>query len=536
MPEVREGSVFEILYSIRSPFAWNLQDWQFQYTIPVKYSEYQVEYPEWFHYNKSFKGYDYNYMVVNDEGKSPGKITFTEFNRRGKYNVQSSANTRSIDYQNITGRWGFEHLPAFKPEAHITSYKNYLTKVDFELASTRFPSGPLNSYTQTWDDISKLLMESSYFGLALGKLKTKFLEDVAISAASTHEDAASKIAAIYYHIRNKMVWNGKQRVQSSVVNLKKAYEGGTGNSADINLSLTAALRWAGFHAHPVILSTRDNGFVNPAHPSINQCNYVITAVIMEDDNIWLLDATDRSLPINLLPPRCINGSGRILTKDGAFEVPLNPSGKYRKASQAKLALNEDGQWTGTLEISRRDYAARYLRVSLANEEGEKYIESLQNDYEGIAVENHSFENLTDLSKETKEHYEVNIRDQTIDGGNMLYFNPMLMFGETENPYKLEDRKYPVDYNYPYELIYSAQFEIPEGYEVVEVPEKAIVSLPEKGGRFVYTINIQGNIINLTNQIKINKHLYLPQEYAGLKEFYNLIVEKHGAQVVLKKKT
>ena len=39
MPNVKEGSVIEISYSVNSPYLFNLRDWQFQNTIPSVYSE-----------------------------------------------------------------------------------------------------------------------------------------------------------------------------------------------------------------------------------------------------------------------------------------------------------------------------------------------------------------------------------------------------------------------------------------------------------------------------------------------------------------
>ena len=135
-----------------------------------------------------------------------------------------------------------------------------------------------------------------------------------------------------------------------------------------------------------------------------------------------------------------------------------------------------------------------------------------------------------------EKYKVTLADQMIDAGDMLYFNPLLTFAETENPFKAEERKYPVDFNYPKTYVFSASFDVPEDYAVEEIPEQLIMSLPDKGGKFIYNVKVVGNKIVLTNQIQINKHLYLMTEYGSLKEFYNLMVEKHGAQVVLKKKT
>ncbi len=52
LPAVREGSVIEVKYIIRSDFFYNLQKWKFQHSIPNMWSEYMVEVPEYFHYNK----------------------------------------------------------------------------------------------------------------------------------------------------------------------------------------------------------------------------------------------------------------------------------------------------------------------------------------------------------------------------------------------------------------------------------------------------------------------------------------------------
>jgi len=69
MPNVKEGTILEIEYTTMSPFLWNFVDWQFQYSIPVRYSEFIAAYPEWFTYNRQFQGYDSDYLTVNEESK-----------------------------------------------------------------------------------------------------------------------------------------------------------------------------------------------------------------------------------------------------------------------------------------------------------------------------------------------------------------------------------------------------------------------------------------------------------------------------------
>ena len=63
MPNIKEGCVLEWSYKIVSPFK-RIDDLQFQYEIPIKKIEAKMEIPEYFVYNKRFKGY---YPVASKE-------------------------------------------------------------------------------------------------------------------------------------------------------------------------------------------------------------------------------------------------------------------------------------------------------------------------------------------------------------------------------------------------------------------------------------------------------------------------------------
>ncbi len=52
LPNVREGSILEFYYKVRSDF-WSSPDWEFQHDIPALWSECRVSYPEYF----TSKGY-----------------------------------------------------------------------------------------------------------------------------------------------------------------------------------------------------------------------------------------------------------------------------------------------------------------------------------------------------------------------------------------------------------------------------------------------------------------------------------------------
>jgi hypothetical protein len=91
--------------------------------------------------------------------------------------------------------------------------------------------------------------------------------------------------------------------------LKKAYKDKTGNVAEINLMLTAMLRYAGLNANPVLVSTRSNGIAMfPNRTAFNMCSRLKTEVnSFEPSDIY-------STP-NVLPLQTLNWFGRLIRKD-----------------------------------------------------------------------------------------------------------------------------------------------------------------------------------------------------------------------------
>ena len=104
----------------------------------------------------------------------------------------------------------------------------------------------------------------------------------------------------------------------------------------------------------------------------------------------------------------------------------------------------------------------------------------------------------------------------------------------ENPFKVTERKYPVDFATPMETTYLSTFTLPAGYKVEESPKNLLLSLPENAGRFMFTVAVNGNTVQVVSKITIRKPVFYAEEYAALREFYNQIVSKHAEQIVLKK--
>ena len=118
---------------------------------------------------------------------------------------------------------------------------------------------------------------------------------------------------------------------------------------------------------------------------------------------------------------------------------------------------------------------------------------------------------------------------------MLYINPMMGEATKENYFKSAQRFYPVEMPYAMDEVYVFNLEVPEGYEVEELPKSARVSLNETDGMFEYLVDKSEGHIRLMSHIKLNKATFLPDEYDSLRQWFGYIVKKHAEQVVLKKK-
>ena len=113
-----------------------------------------------------------------------------------------------------------------------------------------------------------------------------------------------------------------------------------------------------------------------------------------------------------------------------------------------------------------------------------------------------------------------------------------MFGEgyKENPFKSATRAYPVEMPYAFDETYLLTTDVPSGYEVDELPKSIRVNFDEEGKSFFeYIISNSGGVISFRSRIKLTRSYYLPDEYEILREFFNLIVNKHNEQIVFKKK-
>ncbi|WP_299014152.1 hypothetical protein [uncultured Polaribacter sp.] len=512
LPNVQEGAVLEYKYSIISPYL-GLDDWVFQSEIPKIKSEYDAAILGNYKYNIRIIGFN---KLDKDKPSVDKKCVFIDGIGQGACAIYS---------------YGMYNIPAFKEEDFMLSKKNYISRLSFDLESYTSPEGKVQKYTTTWEQADKKL-KSQFFNNQLSK--KKYFKKRLPEQIFTLDNNLQKAQEIYSFIQNHFTWNNYYW-SSEDAKVKDAFTEKSGNVSEINLALFNSLRAAELEATLVVLSTRNNGMPTKLYPIIYDYNYVVVKTII-NGKAYFLDATEKYLPFGQLPVRTLNGEAREISfkEDGTWIV-LKPKYPSSKNINADLTLNAEGEFTGKVHITKMGYYAAEQREKIALLTEEALLEDFETSHPDLEVNDYKVTAEKALDKPLKETYDVTIfMDENL--GNTTRINPFLFNRLKENPFKLKERLYPVDFGRPFSHNFALRLKIPENYTIVSIPESKAMQLPNNGGFFVINTTKLDNVIKVYARFKISKKSFSSNDYFALKEFFNQIIIAEKAYVVLKKKS
>ncbi|WP_066622324.1 DUF3857 domain-containing protein [Rufibacter roseus] len=525
MPNAKVGSVIEISYTIKSDFIENLREWEFQNTIPVMWSEYRVEMVPFFEYTHLLSGFNSFHIKDAQVLHQTKGITYEE-----KVGYQTVQQRSSMSMQILQYRFVMKDLPAFTEEPYLTSIDDYKSKMEFMLTKIQYPNQEPRYMASNWDGFAKELLKEENFGgqLVSSNFTKKIAEELNVASA----DSLAKVKKVLAYVQKQMSWDGKNRVYSE--NIKKAHDSRKGSSADINLLLTALLREVGIEASPMLISTRQHGKPVTEMPMLSKFNYVVAHVKI-GKNTYLLDATEPDVPFGMLPFRCLNGKGWVAELPSGRWVPIKNSERNVQMVSADLQIMPTGEVVGTMEETFQGISALRARSYIRTKGQEEFIKNFSDKGQEWVRQEVKIQNMEKLQEPLKTQYKLT-KAGDLQPVQLLYVTPMLNHAETENPFKIAERLYPIDFATPSDEVYVFTFTIPEGYEVEELPQGKNLSLPNNTARFIYAAQIVNGKLQVMSRLNINKEVFGPEEYANLRELYNQLVAKHAEKIVLRKKS
>ncbi|NLR89730.1 DUF3858 domain-containing protein [Flammeovirga agarivorans] len=524
-PNLKEGCVFEYTYVHQSEFTYNINDWDVQREIPVLFSSYNMEIPEYFKYQVT----NSRYYTIPELQSGRNQKTF---NLRITPPDGGRPELHTFDEDITVRKWRAEYVPAFKEEPFMTSPHDYLGRLEFELLSSNYDR---EFHSSSWKKVMNELRTSVSVGGQLGR--TSYMKAQLEAIKSETEDPMQRAFLAFELVKNRMMWDGKATIYSKD-GLKKPFLEKKGSSADINLMLVAALQELDVAAVPLFTSTRNYGKIVRSSPKMTQLNYVLACVNI-NDKIILLDATDKLLSFGMLPKRALSYQGVVMSDNshvnGEF-INIKPSNTDYESVRSSIVIGDDFSANAEIIYTYKGYGAYRWRKKLVKEpEEEEYLTKIEEKHSNVLIDEYSNENKDKINDFGKENFKVTFESVVEKVGDKLFYNPMQMIEKSKNPFTQEARKYPIEFPFPIARKFMIETQLPKGYVVSEVPKPIIMKLPENAGKLRYSVQQSGDKIIVIFDLKIQKQVFLPTEYGILKSFFDKIYQFETNPIMISKR-
>lgn len=513
MPAAKVGSVVEFKYTITSVYLYELREFSFQTSVPILYTSYEIIIPDYYYYNVNMQGYE---SLITK--KEPSNLNFSVNYRDDDGRYHNERVSVNADKYLMVGK----DIPAIKSEPYLWALDDYVTKVSFELRSIKYPWSTFKSLTTTWGEVDRRLLEAEDFG---GNLKKTGLFKDDISNTGQTLDRAVEILGL---VKSKVKWN--DQISLTPDNLKDALKTGMGNSADINFLLINALKAGGFNAYPVVMSSRGKGRLPIANPPISELNYAIAAVEI-DTLTYYTDAASKFGAWNVLPERSLVTQARAINGTNSDWVDLSTKTKGISSIVASVEFTDKGMKSIVKDIMRDEAALKFKGYYEKFKDQSEYTENLSSRLNGT-IEDFEISGENSSGDDVRLSYTL-MKSRSI-GDDMIYFNPLVERIFTENPFKAETRKFPVNFDCLTDYKQIISVTIPEGYVVEELPQSTKVVYGDNELTFLYRIAASGNRVQIQYYYQINKLELYQESYSELQDFFTKMVAQSSAQIVLKK--
>jgi len=497
IPNVKEGSVIEYKYILTSPFKFNLQDWYFQWKIPVLYSEYLV---------KMVPFYEYHFVV---QGVSKLDV-YESFVDGGLARQIGSAK-----FNDMVHRYVLKNIPAFRDEEFISSIDDYLIKIDFQLSQINTMSGAKIRIITSWPELIKSLLKDEQFGKYIDKSE-KMAGKLLNVPELLQKDQQERFNLVVDYVKTNYKWDGNNN-KFAYRKVNELVEKKLGNSAEINLFLIGLLRAVKIDVLPVISSTRQHGKIKYDFPFLDLFNYVLGVAYVDGKNI-LVDATDLNCPSNKIPYRCVNDKGLIVKKDEVNWAGLQSNLASLIQTEIEIKVS-DSIMKSEIKTFSTEYDAMLNREKYGDDK-DKIMSYLNKKSYDVDEESLSIENAAKINSPYLIKFKSTNATNVI--GNKIYITPFLSEAISENPLKQPKSAYPVDMAFPKKRVCISTIQIPEGYK-----------LDYKGENLSFQNNTDKTVVvNLIYDFK--NSIYPPEDYLKIKYYYDEIVGKAKEKIVFSK--
>jgi hypothetical protein len=513
-PGAEKNCIVEFEYTLKEKYPFIRDEWNIQSRLPKLQNIYRLTVPVFFLKNgDDGKDHGWKFKAFNCTLKDPAvEVQETTY---GSYHL----NTASIT-------WEQRDISAFEPDPFMAAEENYIKNIKF-----------IPAEWESWSDVSKW-----YYG-HLFKPKLVLSDKVTNKANEIIKNCTSeveKIMCIYDFVQSiryidiELGMGGFiPHTPAEVLDRKK------GDCTDKSILLLALLKAVGIEAKPVLVLTKNEGFIHTKFPNWSFNHMIVKASTQEKSDYWM-DPSVKFCKLGTLPYQCEGINVLVLNDDETSQIELTPSSTSNdnvKSLFMKIDLtNIDSVYYGIEARYKGEFGIDYKKFlnEKSHDEMLKYCKSLVSDkYLNAEVLNYSISNLDSINSDLILKFNFKVPTILEKQTNLVFLNmdPFPLSHDWEWLGR-EKRIYDIDFDYQFTLNKSIEIILPENkYLIKSLPANFRSS--KQGINYFRDINSIGNNQIVENEkFSITKTKISVQNYNEVKDYFDKVKNKMDERIIL----
>lgn len=500
---VEVGDILEYTYTLYSAGIMGYYKWYFHSNLYTIKSIFSLE---------VIPGFEYTFATSNiaEEFITPAKKKNTR--------VQTGVTT--------TYTWKIKDLKPLKAEPFMGAINDYNANLIIQIMCMKSAGYRIDGFND-WKSYGEAFQRGIRGYTKKPRGFGKLIKDIT-SGLKTKYD---KSKAIYnYVIDNIQTRQEDYGLGFKHESMDKLVKESHGSAIEKNILMIEMFKKARIKAWPILISTRDHGKIDPTVFREDQFNHLIIFAEVEEGGIYL-DATSKYCPYGILAPQCRADIGLIIDDDKSELMRIITSQpKSIRVDLSKIHVDENGQAVCSLQSRFSGYMSIEIgrKYEVANQDM-----FIQNDFLGDLPQSYAIDSFS-CSLNENNYFTIDavltFSDLLERFGENLSF-PLLSYLFADNPFEAEERKFPINFNYPFTYHNITHVSIDEDINTFSLPEEKHFSAD--GLNYIRKAHRTEFGFSVEFKLEITKPLFSVEEYPVLKEFFKRVSTCAKEQIIMK---
>ena len=383
---------------------------------------------------------------------------------------------------------------------------------------------------QNWEEVGK------WFGSLAGPraIPTAEIRSKAAELTRGATTDAEKTHEIYNYVSTKFRYIGvslgigRYQPHAAAEVLTNDY----GDCKDKHTLLAALLAAAGIPAYPALINSRNK--IDPAVPSPDQFDHVITAIPQGQGFLWL-DTTTEVGPLGYLAPELRGKEALVVPVNAPAHLSTTPE-ELPFAAYLNFdihgTLKNDGNFEGRVQLATRGDLEVTLRSALRSTGEAQWTDVIQTLSYNLGFGGAVSDVRADApeSTDTPFHLEYSYtRKEYGDWGNRRITAPLPPIYMPEVPDRADNPPKPLEWTIPSEVTLRADVKLPEDSRLVPL---AGITLKESFAEYHSTYSLSGSDWQAKRDMTIKMRRVPVSQLEAYRKFRKVIADEEGAWMPL----